>query len=80
MSRKSGKIKDTARRRRALLRRDGDRCCYCKSQFSDTNPPTIEHVIPRANGGENALTNLRLACGECNHARADRDISHWRFA
>jgi 5-methylcytosine-specific restriction endonuclease McrA len=56
--------------RRAVWQRDGGKCTY-------VNPETgrgcnskrliqIDHVIPRALGGGNELSNLRLMCREHN--------------
>ena len=33
---------------------------------------TIDHVVPRARGGESSWTNCVLACLECNKRKADR--------
>jgi 5-methylcytosine-specific restriction endonuclease McrA len=33
---------------------------------------TIDHVVPRAQGGESTWTNCVLACWECNTRKADR--------
>ena len=33
---------------------------------------TIDHVVPRAQGGESSWTNCVLACLECNKRKADR--------
>ena len=33
---------------------------------------TIDHVVPRAQGGESNWTNCVLACLECNKRKADR--------
>lgn len=35
---------------------------------------TWEHVLPKARGGTDALTNLRLSHKRCNHARADAPL------
>ena len=56
-------------RRRALVERDGDRCHYCGSGFTEVNSPTIDHLVPRSRGGNNRLANLVLACRPCNHAK-----------
>ena len=55
-------------RKARLLEEFGPQCCYCKNWF----PPddlTIEHLIPKAEGGPNSYWNLRLACFPCNHGR-----------
>ena len=33
---------------------------------------TIDHVVPRAQGGESTWDNCVLACVACNKAKADR--------
>lgn len=35
---------------------------------------TLDHVIPKSKGGTLILSNLRLAHGRCNKARADCDV------
>lgn len=69
--------KDRDRRVRALTLRDGERCHYCKIKLNAENT-TVDHVIPKARGGGNAIVNLVLACEPCNHARAD--MSYAKFA
>lgn len=46
-------------------RRDGEcRYCGCKA-----GPWEIDHVVPVSLGGSNRLTNLVLACRECNQRK-----------
>lgn len=53
---------------RRIIARDGKRCWYCKRrQFT----LTLDHVVPKARGGSDHLSNLRAACVECNEAKAD---------
>ena len=35
---------------------------------------TLEHIIPRSQGGKNVLSNLMLACRKCNQERNDGDL------
>lgn len=72
MSRQRMSQKNRARRMRSLLARDGNRCCWCKREFSADLHPTFEHVIPISRGGKNNLGNLMLACQPCNEAKDDR--------
>lgn len=60
--------KDKRRRRRSLVRRDGLVCQICWAP-RDLSTLTIDHVIPRCEGGPDALSNLRLACQPCNYWR-----------
>lgn len=57
-------------RDRAVYRQRG-LCCYCNEKFTDENPPTAEHVVPRSKGGRNRLTNIKAACQRCNQGRGN---------
>ena len=57
--------------RRNIFKRDRMMCQYCgrKPKGDDL---TIDHVIPRAQGGTSTWENCVLACIRCNHSKADR--------
>jgi 5-methylcytosine-specific restriction endonuclease McrA len=55
--------------RKNILRRDGHRCQYCGRVDV---PLTVDHVIPRARGGEDSWENLVAACVRCNNKKGDR--------
>jgi 5-methylcytosine-specific restriction endonuclease McrA len=55
--------------RKNILRRDGHRCQYCGR--SDVSL-TVDHIIPRARGGEDTWENLVCACVRCNNKKGDR--------
>jgi len=55
--------------RKNILRRDGHRCQYCGR--SDVTL-TVDHVIPKAHGGEETWENLVCACVTCNNRKGDR--------
>ncbi len=61
MSRISKKLQDK-------VRRDAkDRCGYCRSpQMLIPIPFEMEHILPKAKGGESEEGNLWLACRFCN--------------
>jgi hypothetical protein len=65
------------RRKHRIAARWGTRCCWCNTPLA-LHPgtagaqPTIEHLVPRALGGNSALVNLRLACEPCNARRGCR--------
>jgi hypothetical protein len=47
--------------------------CLCQAQFS-ASPFSIEHVVPRADGGSSDVANLALACMGCNgHKQAAQE-------
>lgn len=57
--------------RRALWKRDCQRCQYCgkKPRYDEI---TIDHVIPRSRGGQSCFENCVLACLKCNLKKRNR--------
>ena len=55
--------------RRSVLARDAFTCQYCGRQ---ADPLTIDHVIPRVNGGAHTWENLVCSCIRCNNAKGNR--------
>ncbi|MGQ9798125.1 MAG: HNH endonuclease [Ignavibacterium sp.] len=55
--------------RKNILRRDGYKCAYCGR--SDI-PLTVDHIIPKARGGDDSWENLICACTRCNNVKGDR--------
>ena len=53
--------------RRAILERDGYRCAYCGGHAI-----FVDHINPRANGGENSYGNGVAVCRRCNYKKRDR--------
>lgn len=60
--------------RRTIWRRDGMKCQYCGCKVSEkaTYEGTIDHIIPKAQGGQTTWENCVLACIVCNSQKADR--------
>jgi len=57
--------------RRNIFKRDRFTCQYCGVQ-PGSEELTLDHVIPRAQGGESRWENCVLACVACNKRKADR--------
>lgn len=57
---------------RSLLVRDGDECWYCGNPLG--RDITIEHLIPKAHGGPNRMSNYALAHSKCNGTAADKSL------
>lgn len=53
--------------RRAVFSRDGGLCQYCGGPAE-----SIDHVVPRAKGGEHTWENVVAACRPCNVTKRDR--------
>ena len=57
--------------RRNVFKRDRFTCQYCGRQ-PGADELTIDHVMPRAQGGVSSWDNCVLACVDCNTRKADR--------
>jgi 5-methylcytosine-specific restriction endonuclease McrA len=60
--------------REYLLEKWGRKCTYCGKE---NIPLQIEHIVPRAKGGSNRLSNLCLACEKCNLAKGTKSIEEF---
>lgn len=57
--------------RRTLYKRDKNQCQYCGCR-PGTEELTIEHVVPKSQGGGTNWENCVLACVKCNSKKANR--------
>lgn len=57
--------------RRGILQRDRGRCQYCDNPVGPSSF-TLDHVKPRARGGQSTWDNLVTACKPCNNRKSDR--------
>jgi 5-methylcytosine-specific restriction endonuclease McrA len=57
--------------REYLLEKWDRKCSYC--DVKDV-PLQIEHIVPKAKGGSNRISNLCLACEKCNLKKGTQDI------
>ena len=64
--------------RRNVFKRDKLTCQYCGKQPGGEEL-TIDHVVPRAQGGRSSWTNCVLACVDCNSRKAARTPSEARM-
>ena len=51
--------------RRNIFARDGSLCQYCGKKFA-TSELSLDHVVPRTQGGVNSWENIVCACVACN--------------
>lgn len=61
----------SAMKRMRIYIRDKFRCQYCGNKHSG-NELTLDHITPRAQGGESIPENLVSACIECNQRKGNR--------
>jgi 5-methylcytosine-specific restriction endonuclease McrA len=59
-----------------IFRRDDYRCVYCGKSYP-AEQLTLDHVQPRARGGDSSPGNLVTACAACNTLKASRPA--WSF-
>lgn len=64
--------------RNRLASRDGMLCHYCDGEMEMPEGcingglfATLEHIVPQSYGGSDDMTNLVLACADCNNARGN---------
>ncbi|MCH8217134.1 MAG: HNH endonuclease [Planctomycetes bacterium] len=57
--------------RRNIFARDKNRCQYCGKRFV-TRELSLDHVVPRSNGGKATWENIVCACVACNTKKGGR--------
>lgn len=55
--------------RRAVFARDNHRCQYCAAAAEN-----IDHVVPRARGGQHVWENVVASCRPCNARKGDQPL------
>ena len=51
--------------------RDAFTCTYCDKHVVDAEELTVDHVVPKSQGGSNHMRNLATACEPCNKEKRD---------
>jgi len=63
----------TTQQKKAVAERAKGCCEYCRSQVSfAVQPFSIEHIIPKSQGGETTLDNLAFSCQGCNNHKYNK--------
>ena len=67
-------------KRLAIYLRDRFTCLYCLADLHGAEPTdiTLDHLVAKADGGNNKEGNLVTACRSCNCSRQDKPLN--RFA
>ena len=53
-----------------VIERDGKKCFYCKKNLKPSEI-TLDHIVPRSEGGSFHSTNLVVCCNNCNNKRGN---------
>ena len=66
--------------RRNIFARDRNRCQYCGRTFA-TNELSLDHVVPRSQGGGSTWSNIVCSCVRCNSKKGGRtpEQAHMRL-
>lgn len=59
--------------RRELYRRDDFQCQYCGDR-PGSKELSVDHIVPRSQGGQTTWENCVVACVECNSRKADYSL------
>lgn len=65
--------------RRNIFARDRNQCQYCGDRFS-TSELSLDHIIPRSQGGRASWENLVCCCVGCNARKGGRTPAQARLA
>ena len=55
--------------KRNIFVRDGYQCMYCGTKQQKL---TVDHVVPRSQGGKSSFDNCVASCRPCNHRKGNR--------
>lgn len=64
--------------RQQVMARDGYLCQVCKRQGRLTEAQAVDHIINKASGGTDELTNLQAICHACHKAKTQKESSGGR--
>ncbi len=59
----------TIRKLNLILKKTDGKCFYCGGEVT-----TIDHVNPKANGGQNEIANLVPSCKTCNSSKHTKSL------
>ena len=62
--------------REYLLQKFNRRCAYCGKKGV---PLEIEHIIPKSRGGSDRVSNLTIACHECNQSKGNQTAEEFGY-
>lgn len=58
--------------RQSVIERDRFICQQCDHYVSGGDDTHVDHIVAKADGGTDDMSNLRTLCADCNRAKGDR--------
>ena len=71
---------DWRKLRAAVLERDGHICKECIKHRIYTPAKTVDHVLNKAGGGTDDMSNLQSLCNSCHNAKTQQEALRGRNA
>ena len=62
--------------REYLLQKFNRKCAYCGKRDV---PLEIEHIVPKSRGGSDRVSNLTIACHECNQSKGNQTAKEFGY-
>lgn len=61
------------RNRKVVMMRDQYSCVPCAKQGRVTEANEMDHIVPKAKGGTDSLSNLQAICRDCHKAKTQKE-------
>jgi len=72
-----GKLPSPKTHKKTLYGEQEGNCPGCYTHF-ESRHMEVDHIIARAKGGTDHVSNLQLLCGHCNRVKGDRGMDYLR--
>ena len=59
--------------RQRVLKRDGELCQSCLKEGRITRANHVDHIVPKASGGGDKMSNLQSLCKPCHEAKTAKE-------
>lgn len=72
---KSRQVPAKSEKRFQMWRTQGGQCALCRRVWPEylITEMSVDHIVPRAKGGDDSDSNLQLTCPTCNASKKDMD-------
>ena len=54
------------------------KCWYCGREVNPFRDFSVDHIVPRSNGGDESYENLVPCCRHCNRSKSGRSLEEFR--